>query len=149
MKLTVEHKKYITIAVVVGLVGTVVYLINKASKDGYNDNNNVLDPTGNGTTSPAVGVKFNAKSIAEDLYNAMKGTGTDEAMITDVLTRVNPTQFEQVFHAFGKRGYNKNFGNVSFFIWETIVKYDLKFWLKNELNDSDYRILKLKYPQYL
>lgn len=147
MDLTPQNKKYLIITGIVAIVGGAIYYFSKNSNSGNTGTG--IDPTGNGAVIPTVGTAFNAKSIAEDLYTAMSGYGTDEAMITDVLTRVNPTQFEQVFHAFGKRGYNSTTGGIDFLWGQTITKYDLKFWLKNELDDSDYRILKLKYPQYL
>jgi hypothetical protein len=148
MELTTDQKKYLTIAGIVAIIGGVVWYANKSANDGNTGAS--LDPTGNGSNAPIpVGGAFNAKNIAEDLYIAMYDSGTDEATIIDVLTHVNQTQFEQVFVAFGRRGYNKINGSNSFPFWSTITKYDLKTWLKEELSDADYRILKLKYPKYL
>lgn len=97
------------------------------------------DPTGNGgTTQPGTNI-FDAKAIADGLFDAMDGAGTDEAEIQNLLRTVSQSQFALVFKAFGKRDKG---------IFSTDLK-DLKYWLKDELNSSEYNALRLKYPNNL
>ena len=106
------------------------------------------DPTNNADNN-AVASDFDAQAIAETLYNAMKKTGTDEASVFSTLKLLNENQFKEVITVFGKRKYNLTMGNTTEYFWNTLNEYDLKIWLKNELDDSDYTILKLKFPKIL
>ena len=45
-----------------------------------------------------------ASQIAGAQYNAMEGTGTDEAALFTSLVNLNGTQLQQVFAAYGKKG---------------------------------------------
>jgi hypothetical protein len=93
---------------------------------------------------------FNAKAKADALYNAMRTSGTNEKEVFEVLTGVTPSQFAQIATAFGRKSYNTVLGNQ--YNVNPFVKLDLlplKTWLKEELNEEDYLILKKKYPMYL
>jgi hypothetical protein len=96
---------------------------------------------------------INAKEIATILYNAMKEanfTNTEKRKtILTTLTGINEAQFSWIVKAFGSRFYNKLTGNVYFALWQTPVKHPLKVWLKEELSESDYQLLKSNYPKYL
>ncbi|MCL9806807.1 hypothetical protein NAT51_14830 [Flavobacterium amniphilum] len=96
---------------------------------------------------------INAKDIATTLYNAMKQanfTNTEKRKtILTTLTGINEAQFSWIVKAFGKRYYNRLTGNTYFALWQTPVKHPLKVWLKEELSDSDYQLLKSNYPKYL
>lgn len=141
--MTPEDKKlYLWIGGAAAL-GLIVYLASGTSTNG--STGGTVDPTGNGGVIPVP--TFNAHNVAMELYNAMKDAGTDEGVIVDVLTHVNQSQFGLVFKAFGKLAYNPTFGNQ--YGLTTLNKYDLKYWLKNELSQEDYLTLKYKYPAYL
>ena len=111
------------------------------------------DPTGNGNVqnigSGPSSVTFDAKKVANKLLEAMRYTGTDEATILAVLKSVNQTQFGQVMYQFGKHSYNPVTGNQYTIPFVSLTLYPLDFWLKSELDDKEYNILRLKYPNYL
>jgi len=96
---------------------------------------------------------FNAKEIVTMLYDAMKEanlTNTDKRQtIFTALTGVSEAQFAQVIKAFGSRYYNTLTGNTYFALWQTPVKHPLKVWLKEELSEQDYKLLKSNYPRQL
>jgi hypothetical protein len=106
-------------------------------------------------------VIFNPKSIADTLYEALKSTGkssgssvglsigTDKEVVFDLLSEVSERQFGSIIRAFGLKAYNKISGNQQFLIWQTMTKYGLKTWLKEELTVKDYALLRRKYPKYL
>lgn len=119
------------------LAAIVLYFVTKTPSTDTSTGG--TDPTGNGgTTQPGV-VPFNANTIADGLFDAMDGMGTDEAEIQNLLRTVTPAQFDLVFKAFGKRDKG---------IFSTDLK-DLKYWLKDELSSSEYNALRLKYPKNL
>lgn len=112
-----------------------------------NDNSGAqTDPTGNGdVTNPDNTVQaFNSKTIADGLYDAMAGFGTDEEEIMNLLRTVTQTQFGKVVTSFGKRKYNTYTGST-----ELGSLQPLKVWLKEELATNEYNTLRLKYPNYL
>jgi hypothetical protein len=140
--MTVQEKKYYTYGGIAILLIGGYYMFK-----GSNGSGDGVDPTGNGgTTTPYV---FNAQKVANELFNAMRYSGTDEELIIESLSKVTKAQFALVFKAFGKHEYNVDLGNQNSFVWETLPKEDLKKWLFEELSDTDYKILKLKYPNYL
>jgi Annexin len=144
--MTDQQKKYFTY----GGIGIVIAVLGYYAFKGSNNSGDATDPTGNGgIPSPNVGYVFNAQKIAKELLDAMKDSGTDELTILDSLSKVNQTQFGLVFQAFGKHSYNRDLGNQTAFVWQTLPKLDLKQWLFEELSSSDYKVLKLKYPNYL
>ncbi|MBB1193558.1 hypothetical protein DNC80_07730 [Flavobacterium sp. SOK18b] len=107
------------------------------------------DPTGNGNSIPTQFV-FNAKNVANGLYQAMKDSGTEEEAILEVLKTVTQSQFAQVVTAFGSLPYNATTGNqYSFNPFSPLPKVNLKGWLIEELSLKDYTILRNKYPYHL
>lgn len=142
MKLTVKQKK---IAIVAGLFATagLGYLAFRKKPD---TGGSYTDPT-NGSTGGTINTGtnvFNASNIAETLYEAMKGVGTDESAIFNILANVSESQFKLVVDAFGSRIYNTFTGTITFG-----SPHPLKTWLKEELDTKEYGVLRLKYPNYL
>lgn len=108
------------------------------------------DPTGNGGVINPGETVFNARNIAEKLYNAMKNTGTDEDLIFNSLQGVSQNQFGQIVLAFGRRSYNELYGNqINFNPIESLPLEPLQVWLKSELSDNSYETLRQKYSYYL
>lgn len=136
-----DKKNLKTAAYLIGGAGLLYLLFSKPSE---------TDPTGNGGTYIPPVLAFNAKNVAEGLYNAMKDSGTEEEAIFEILKPVNQTQFAQVNEAFGKRSYNTYTGNqYNFNPFSALAKLDLKTWLNEELSAKDYAILRNKYPYSL
>ena len=107
------------------------------------------DPTGNGGYIPTQTV-FNAKNVANGLYQAMKDSGTEEEAILEILKTVTQAQFAQVVTAFGSLPYNVTTGNqYNFSPFSALPKVNLKGWLVEELSLKDYTILRNKYPYSL
>ncbi|MEN9928306.1 MAG: hypothetical protein RLZZ231_227 [Bacteroidota bacterium] len=136
--------KLLPISVALAGLGILVIAVSQAKKD---KNGNAYLNQGMITES------FNAKEIAEVLYNVMKEvnfTNTEKRKtIFTTLTGVSQAQFSWVVKAFGSRFYNPITGNTYFAFWQTPTKHPLKTWLKEELSDSDYNLLKSNYPKYL
>lgn len=147
--MTPENKKYLNYALVAFVVvGGYYALFAPASETSTGGG---TDPTGNGgNNNPGDLNQFNALNVATSLYNAMKDSGTDEKSIINILTYVTQNQFPAVVKAFGALPYNKTFGNqVRYIPGVDLPRLTLKEWLFEELNDANYRILKLKYPNFL
>lgn len=146
MKITAQQEENIKTGAYVLGAGLLIYFVFIKRKENAGVN---IDPTGNGSYTPTL-PSFNPKIIAENLYDAMKDSGTDEESILETLKTVTPTQFAQVVTAFGSRYYNTVTGNqYNFNPFSTLPKLPLKTWLKEELNTKDYALLRAKYPNYL
>ena len=144
--MTANEKKYLKYGSVIALIG-LVYLLTRTKQE--SGSSNVFDntPLPNGTL-------FNAKSIAELLYDAMKDSGTDEASIFNALQGVDESRFIAVSNAFGRRSYNETLGNQYnlppwFPGYSPLPLLPLKTWLKTELSKQNYETLRLKYPNSL
>lgn len=125
----------ITSALVVGVVAIVKLF---PGKDTTGNGEPVFDePTNNDTQNG-----FTAIAIANKLYEAMKGVGTDESAILEALTPLTETMFSQVVEAFGKKSYLT-------ITPPFVASGDLVHWLKSELTSSEYNRLKQKYPNVL
>ncbi|WP_136669387.1 hypothetical protein [Flavobacterium sp. H122] len=139
-----ESSKILPISV--GVVGLTILLFSIAQANKTRKGKAYQD--GNPTEQ-----SINAKDIATTLYNAMKQanfTNTEKRKtILTTLTGINEAQFSWIVKAFGSRYYNRLTGNTYFALWQTPVKHPLKVWLKEELSDSDYQLLKSNYPKYL
>ncbi|WP_395074557.1 hypothetical protein [Flavobacterium sp.] len=139
-----DSSKIIPISVGVAGLGILLFAIAQTSK---NKNANVYLNHALETEN------LNVKEQATLLYEAMREvnfTNTEKRKaIFTALTGVTPLQFSLIVKAFGNRYYNTFTGNTSFAIWQNPVKYPLKLWLKEELSNSDYQLLKSKYPKYL
>lgn len=137
-----ESDKIIGYSVLALGVGVVIFAIVSTSKS--KKSQSYLDaPTAGSNQS------FNAKKIAETLYDAMKGINftNDEKndIVFSTLTGINQTQFGEIFKAFGSRRYNTITGQAS----TGIYSYNLRTWLKEELSASSFRQLQESYPKYL
>lgn len=139
-----DSSKLLPISISVAGLGILLFAIAQANKD-----KNGNDYLNQGTVDNS----FNAKEIATVLYDAMKEanfTNTEKRKtIFTTLTGVSQAQFSWVIKAFGSKYYNTLTGNTYFALWQTPVKHPLKVWLKEELSDSDYKLLKSNYPKYL
>lgn len=140
--MTEQDKQQLKIAgAVLGGVA-LLYILFKSKLDNSGGSG---DPTGN--DSPYLPeITFNAQNVADDLFEYMNQLGTDESGILQTLKSVTAAQFAKVVTAFGRKKYNTWLGNDSGYFLDT---FTLKQWLKNELSDNDYAILKIKYPNSL
>jgi hypothetical protein len=141
---------------ILAITGLGLFFLHRKSKGNLKNKVYLDDDPSYGTS-----VVFNPKSIADTLYEAMKGTGksvgssvgfsigTDKEVVFDILTGVSVAQFGAIIKAFGVKPYNKTTGNQQFLLWQTPTKYGLKTWLKEELPVKDYALLRKKYPKYL
>ncbi|WP_075344451.1 hypothetical protein [Tenacibaculum agarivorans] len=68
-----------------------------------------------------------ALSIANEAQKAMKGLGTSEQTLANILLPLTEANFNKVFDQFGKRKYRKLFYNED---------WNLAQWLKEELKDE-------------
>lgn len=138
------NKRKVIIGVSVLVFGLGVFFLTKKNKNGKS----VL---GGGTKYIDEGdvnliPLFSASQKANVLYNAMNiYTGTDEQTMIEELTGVSQNQFGLISKAFGLRNYNRYLG------YNTIggTQLPLKTWLREELNDADYNLLRKKFPMYL
>lgn len=96
--------------------------LHKRSKDGYGHNN--LKSTSG--VSPSI-TDYQASLYADDLFVAMRRTGTDEDAIKKVVNACNPEDWRLVHNAFGEKRY----GITGDFVLGTPM--NLKHWLRNEL----------------
>lgn len=139
-----KTKKAIIIGVSVVVLGVGIYFLTKNGKDGKSilgGNKKYIDE-GDINTIPT----FNANQKKSLLYEAMnRYNGTDENLIFETLTGVTQIQFGLINKAFGLQNYNRILG------YNTVggTKLPLKTWLKEELNDKDYNLLRKKFPLYL
>ncbi|RUT67730.1 hypothetical protein D0817_24825 [Flavobacterium cupreum] len=138
------QKKIIIVTASVVILGLGVYFLTKTNKNGSSvlgGNKKYIDE-GDVNLVPA----FSAPQKVALLYDAMnRYNGTDETLIFETLTSVSQAQFGQIVKAFGLKNYNRILG------YNTIggTKLPLKTWLKEELNDADYNLLRKKFPLYL
>lgn len=139
-----DSSKILPISVGVAGLGILLFAVAQANKS---KNSNAYQDGGSMAES------IDSKEIATTLYNAMKEanfTNTEKRKtILTALTGVSEAQFSWVIKTFGSRYYNTLTGNTYFALWQTPVKHPLKVWLKEELSDSDYKLLKSNYPKYL
>ena len=89
-----------------------------------------------------------AESIANALYNAMKGVGTDEDLIEEILitrNRLTSPDLIAVNKAFGMREY----GSYGAPAWGDGTFINLVGWFNEELNNTGalYNLLKTKFEQ--
>lgn len=97
---------------------------------------------------------FSAITVSKQLYEAMRNTGTDEDIVFETLTGLSENQFRLVINAFGLKPYNTVLGNQKTLIGSDVFgyklpKHGLKSWLKNELSNEKYKLLKINFPKYL
>lgn len=105
----------------VGFFGWLVY-------DKFFSNDNIQ--LKNNPNQPASALSsFEARKIADTLFNAMDGDGTDEDLIFNSLNGLTYNDFVRVSNAFGVRTY---YGGL--FQAEDLGLYE---WLREELNTND------------
>mgnify|MGYP003405666208 CR=1 FL=1 len=137
-------KKVIIVTASVVILGLGVYFLTKKDKNGntvLSGNKKYIDE-GDINLVPA----FSPSQKVALLYDAMnRYSGTDETLIFEALTGVTQAQFGLIQKTFGLKNYNRILG------YNTIggTKLPLKTWLKEELSDSDYNLLRKKFPSYL
>lgn len=126
------------------LIGGYLYFTKNDNSGGSDD------PTGNGDISSPGNISdnFNAKKIANELYEIMSYTVPNKTGILNALRSVTQDQFAEVIKAFGKNKYNSTFGNTLEAFYQTLPAKDLIYWLQKELG-NEIQTLKLKYPKYL
>lgn len=78
---------------------------------------------------------FEAKRIAEALYESMYTFGTDEKKIFNLLKGISINDYSKVYNEFGTRYYQEYFGTWSDAL--VGVKLDLNGWLENELTSEE------------
>lgn len=138
------NKRKVIIGVSVLVFGLGVFFLTKKNKNGKSvlgGDTKYIDE-GDVNLIPL----FSASQKANVLYNAMNiYNGTDEQTMIEELTGVSQNQFGLISKAFGLRNYNRYLG------YNTIggTKLPLKTWLREELNDADYNLLRKKFPMYL
>jgi hypothetical protein len=139
-----NKKKIIIVGVSVVILGVGVYLLTKTNKNGKSllgGSKKYVDE-GDVNLMPV----FSASQKSALLYEAMnRYNGTDETLIFETLTGVTQAQFGLINKVFGIKNYNRILG------YNTIggTKLPLKTWLKEELNNADYKLLRKKFPLYL
>lgn len=92
--------------------------------------------------------EMRAKEIAEALYNAMSGFGTNEDLISDILVvrnRFTSGDIILINNAFGLQDY----GTYGSPMWGDGTPLNLVGWLRNELSMGSelYKILQSKFTQ--
>ena len=139
-------RKAVIIGVSVVVFGLGIYFLTKPNKNGKSilSGGGYIDE-GDSNTIPV----FSAKQKANALYEAMRYAGTDEQTIFEELSGVTQKQFGLISSAFGLRSYNSWLGNTTGVIGQTLPKLSLKMWLKEELSEEDYKLLRKKFPMYL
>ncbi|MCV9934704.1 hypothetical protein OIU80_20705 [Flavobacterium sp. LS1R47] len=137
-------KKVIIVTASVVILGLGVYFLTKTNKNGKSvlgGNKKYIDE-GDINLVPT----FSASQKVALLYDAMnRYSGTDETQIFETLTGVSQAQFRLISKTFGLKNYNRILG------YNAIggSKLPLKTWLREELNDADYNLLRKKFPMYL
>lgn len=138
------QKKVIIVTASVLILGLGVYFLTKTNKNGSSilgGSKKYIDE-GDVNTIPA----FSPTQKVALLYDAMnRYTGTDENLIFETLTGVTQVQFGLIQKAWGLKNYNRLLG------YNTIggTKLPLKTWLKEELSEQDYNLLRKRFPVYL
>lgn len=80
----------------------------------------------------------NYDQIAERLFGAMRGIGTDEKTVFEILDGLTGNELKAVYNAFGTRNYSL-FGNDGFLSRWSVTGFDLDLfgWFKKELGKAD------------
>jgi hypothetical protein len=139
-----DKKKIIIIGVSVVVLGVGAYFLTKTNKNGKSilgSKKKFIDE-GDINSAPV----FSAKQKVSLLYEAMnRYTGTDETLIVETLTGVSQAQFGAINKLWGLKNYNTILG------YNAVggSKLPLKTWLREELNDEYYILLRKKFPLYL
>lgn len=139
-----EKKKAVIIGVSVVVLGFGVYFLAKPDKNGKSILGGKKKFIDEGDIN--IASVFSAKQKVSLLYEAMnRYTGTDETLIVETLTGVTQAQFGAINKLWGLKNYNRLLG------YNTVggSKLPLKTWIREELNDEYYNLLRKKFPLYL
>lgn len=120
------------IGIAVFVVGRKMYKTYQESKVGkqYQSAINNMDVNSNNLTIDS----NTAKLIANQLYTAMSGTGTDENSIVSLLSNKTKDDLTLIIKSFGVQKYG-TFGKPMY-SWLPSVDLDLMGWLKKELSGN-------------
>ncbi len=138
------QKKVIIVTASVVILGLGVYLLTKTNKNGTS----VLGGKKKYIDEGDVNIipSFSSYQKVALLYDAMnRYLGTDENLIFETLTGVTQVQFGLIQKAWGLKNYNRLLG------YNTVggTALPLKTWLKEELDEKDYNLLRKRFPVYL
>lgn len=138
------QKKVIIVTASVVILGLGVYLLTKTNKNGTS----VLGGKKKYIDEGDVNIipSFSSYQKVALLYDAMnRYLGTDENLIFETLTGVTQVQFGLIQKAWGLKNYNRLLG------YNTVggTPLPLKTWLKEELDEKDYNLLREHFPVYL
>ena len=137
--------KYILIALCIYLFFTqlkkILQIFGLSPKKTDKDKVEELLETAETISTPALNVwsETTTKNVADKLYNAMAGMGTDEQVLKYVLNQLEETPIintVNVFQAFGNKRYFM--GSKSLFFGSDM---NLSEWLNNELGSMDKSLL--------
>ena len=104
------NKKYIQYAVIGGVVLVALYLL-KRNKDQRRSDDNSGGGGGGGQESGNTGLPYAA--MADEMFDAMNGYGTNETKINDNLNRLkNKADWNSLVSAYGVRKLSSGRGNV-------------------------------------
>jgi hypothetical protein len=126
------------VVVVLGFVAMKYMKMKKGSTSGGNDgggNQGGGNQGGGGNNSGGGQQSLNYRSLADTLFEAMNGYGTDEDAITEVFGSLrNQADFDALENAFGSRTISSGAGNV----FQKNYKGRLVGALKSELGSSEF-----------
>lgn len=126
------NKKYIKYAAIAGGVLLVLYFIKQRGKGQgqWSGGGN----SGGGGSQPQEDTSLPYAALADDLFNAMNGYGTDESKIYEVLSILkNKSQWNTLVNTYGVRKLSSGRGNV----FQSDFNGNLSNSLKNELSSSE------------
>jgi len=98
---------------------------------------------------PINGTYSDVKEIAKQLHILMKDNGSDNNAIMKTFIGINSSKLKEIIKAFGVKPYNTLFGNQLTIYGKKLPLLGLKTWLKEELSERDYSILKIAHPKIL
>jgi len=128
--------KYLLLGLIAVLVGVIVYMFTK--KD---DQSEVVTAGENPNFPTSTLTTPRIKLLVTQLFDAMDGFGTDEAMIFSALEGLNPNDYKKLYDAWGNKPYDVITGGEAPF--EFISQGgDLTHWLAFELSVTDINKIK-------
>lgn len=128
-----KTKNTIITLAVIGIVGFIVY--KKFGKKQGSDGSGVGSGSSSGSGSGSSNLPpLDYDAMASDLFNAMNGYGTNEALITETLKLLrNQNDWNKLNSAFGNKKISSGRGNI----FQSDFNGNLVGALKNELSSSD------------
>lgn len=142
-----KHIPKIVVATGIFAVGYALISVGKGKNALNNYGNQYLPEDGSGTN------QIDALQVANTIHEIMRVTNWSNTnkneIVLGAFANISQNQFSQVITAFGMRFYNPKLGDDLTYFGFKPQKYNLQFWLKSELNDSEYNVLKNKFSKYL